>query len=256
MLFVAAYIPILTFHAFDEWPSVSTISLKVFQRGMVRLWESGYRTLSLSEIVDRLKRGAAFPERSFALTFDDGYRTVYDHAFPLLQKYGMSATIFPTVAASGPVDSTGRLSPQEGRSMLSWPEMREMHRAGFALGAHTLTHRNLTRLPSHLIEAEVSESKKIIEDNLGAPVAAFAYPFGRHDDRTREIVRRHFACACSDRLSLVTSGSNLHALERIDTYYLRTDRLFDVMLSRMLPWYLRTRNWPRQIRRSLVDLMP
>ena len=140
--------------------------------------------------------------------------------------------------------------------MLSWTEMREMQRAGMAFGAHTLTHRNLTRLPSNQVEAEVGDSKKIIEDNIGIPIAAFSYPFGRHDKRTREIVKRHFAYACSDRLSLVTSGSNLYTLERIDTYYLRTDKLFDLTLSRLLPWYLRARNLPRQIRRSVMDLMP
>jgi hypothetical protein len=91
----------------------------------------------------------------------------------------------------------------------------------------------------------------MIEDNLGTAVTCFSYPFGRHDSRCREIVRRHFACACSDRLSLVRRNSDLYTLERIDAYYLRTERLFNVMLTQLFPWYLHARNFPRQVRRSV-----
>ena len=135
--------------------------------------------------------------------------------------------------------------------MLSWPEIREMQRWGVTFGAHTLTHPDLTRASVDRIEAEVCTSKAILEDALGAPVTCFAYPFGRYDARSRTMVRQHFACACSDQLGLLTAGSDPYTLERLDAYYLRTDRLFALMGTRLFPWYVWARNIPRQLRRTL-----
>lgn len=242
--------PILTFHAIDDRPSVISISPQVFRRGIARLHANGYRTLSLLESVDCLRRGAPFPDRSLVITFDDGYQTVYEEAFPVLQRYGMSATAFLTVGEKGTATPAGRLPSLSGRSMLSWHEIREMQRWGIAFGAHTLTHPDLTRLPADRLEAEVCGSKTVIEDALGVSVASFAYPYGRYDPRSRELVRQHFTCACSDRLGLVTLRSDVYALERVETNYFRTDRLFGVIGTRWLPWYILARSIPRRIRRA------
>jgi hypothetical protein len=86
---------------------------------------------------------------------------------------------------------------------------------------------------------------------LGTPVECFAYPYGRYDNRSREIVRQHFACACSDKLGLITPDSDPYALERVDAAYLRTDRLFDMMLTRLFPWYVWARSIPSRIRLAI-----
>lgn len=247
---MSAFLPLLTFHTLHPEPSVNAVPPEVFARGMQRLHSNGYRTLSLLDAVDRVRRHLAFPARSFVLTFDDGYQTVYDEAFPVLQSYGMSATVFLTVGNKGRGSAAGRLPSQEGRSMLSWQEIREMQRAGITFGAHTCTHPDLTRLPGHRVEAEVGDSKAIIEDALGAPVSCFAYPYGRYDQRVAEVVRPHFLCACSDRLGLITQRSDPYALERVDAYYLRSHRLFDLMLTSLFPWYVRMRSMPRRLRRA------
>ena len=248
---MAAFLPILTFHALDDRPSVISFSPRAFQRGMARLYESGYRTVTLLEAVDCLRRGMPFPERSFVITFDDGYYSVYTEAFPVLQRYGMSATVFLTAGEKATAKPASRLPSLNGRSMLAWHEMREMQHWGITFGAHTLTHPDLTRLPSDQIETEICDSKAIIEDALGAPVTCFAYPYGRYDQRSREIVRLHFACACSDKLGLITASSDPYALERVDTYYLRRDRSFDLMLTRVFPCYIRACSIPRRIRRAV-----
>src|SRR3990172_6758680 len=199
---MASSIPVLTFHALDYSTEVTSFSPQMFQRGMVKLHDSGYQTQSLLKAVDCLRQGKPFPERSFVITFDDGYQTVFDEAFPVLQRYEMSATVFLTVGHNRiPMPSDG-LPSLEGRSMLSWEEIREMQRSGIDFGSHTLTHPDLSRLPFERIEAEICNSKAIIEDALSAPASCFAYPYGRYDHRSREIVQQHFACACSDKLGL------------------------------------------------------
>jgi peptidoglycan/xylan/chitin deacetylase (PgdA/CDA1 family) len=247
---MAASFPILTFHAIDNRPSVISFPPRVFERGIALLRDRGHRTLGLLELADRIRRGASFPERFFVITFDDGYRSVYEQAFPVLQRYGMTATVFLTVGNT----KKKRLPTMEGRSMLSWHEIKEMHRSGIAFGVHTLTHPDLTRLPAERLETEVVGGKRVIEDALGSKVDTFAYPFGRYDKRCRELVSRHFLCACSDRLGLLRRNTDLYAMERVDAYYLRSERLFQAMLTSLFPLYVKARSIPRLIRRALQSI--
>lgn len=246
---MAASLPILNFHTLDDRSSNVSFSPKVFRRGMARLHEKGYRTINLLEAINFLHQGIPFPERSLVITFDDGYQPVYDEAFPILQQYNMSATVFLTVGKRGTTMAAGLLPSLKGRSMLSWHNIREMHQWGITFGAHTLTHPDLTRLPLDQTVSEICDSKSMIEDALSASVTCFAYPYGRHNDRIREIVRQHFDCACSDKFGLVTARSDLHSLERIDACYFRTDQLFGVILTRWFPSYIRARNIPLSVRR-------
>jgi peptidoglycan/xylan/chitin deacetylase (PgdA/CDA1 family) len=245
----------LTFHALDRRQSVISFSPDLFQRGIARLYESGYRTLSLLDAVVHLRQGQSFPPRTLVLTFDDGYQSVYDEAFPVLARYGLSATIFLCAGEGTTATSTARLPSLSGRSMLAWREIREMHRWGIDFGAHTVTHPDLTRLPGARVRAEMRDSQALIEDALGVGVECFAYPYGRHDRQSREIARGLFACACSDTLGLVDHGTDLYALKRVDSYYLRTDRLFGLIGSGWFPWYIWARGIPRTMKR-LADLRP
>jgi peptidoglycan/xylan/chitin deacetylase (PgdA/CDA1 family) len=245
---VSMSLPILTFHSLDDLGSVISFPPRVFRYGLARLHEEGYRTISLFEAVEYLRQGKPFPIRSFTITFDDGYQVVYDEAFPLLQRYNMSATVFLTVGERKTEKPTGRLPSLQGRSMLSWLEMQEMQRCGISFGAHALTHVDLTCLPSHQAEAQVCHSKAIIEEILGIPISCFAYPYGRYNDTLRELVQRHFTCACSDKLGLVHSHSNPFILERVEMYYFRTPQLFSMILTKFLPWYLFVRKVPRSVK--------
>jgi len=248
---MAASLPILTFHALDDQPSVISFPVELFRRAMAQLHERGFRTLDLLEAVDCLRPEMTFPERSLVVTFDDGYQSVYEEAFPILKLYQMCATVFLTVGEDTTSEPASRLPSLQGRSMLSWREIREMHSAGIAFGAHTLTHADLTRMPEGQVEAEIRKPVAMIEQALGAPVASFAYPYGRFDQRSLAVVRQQFVCACSDKMGLVSPNSDPHALERVDAYYLRSDRLFDLMATRLFPLYISARSIPRRIRRSL-----
>ena len=136
--------------------------------------------------------------------------------------------------------------------MLSWRSIREMHSYGIVFGAHTMTHPDLTQLPLDKVEQEILASKEIIEDALGMLVSTFAYPYGRYNDLVREVVKRNFTCACSDKLGLTRMGSDPYTIERVDSYYLRTDKLFSLTMTRLFPWYIRARSIPRYIRRASI----
>jgi peptidoglycan/xylan/chitin deacetylase (PgdA/CDA1 family) len=257
-------LPILMGHDISDRHSVGALSPAVFQTGLAQLQAAGFHTVSLEDVAERLHASAGtqspqadsngarpLPVNAFAVTFDDGFESVYTRGFPLLQQHGFSATVFLTVGDGTATTSQARLPSSPEGKMLTWGQIREMQRHGIAFGAHTLTHPNLTRIPPDRAEAEIRISQAIIADSLGVPVAVFAYPFGYYDDRTRDIVRQYFTCACSVRLGLVSTASDPYALERIDTHYLRTERLFALMLSPRFSWYVRARAVPRRIRRAL-----
>lgn len=245
-------LPILTFHAIEDTPSIISFAPRVFLNGLAQLHEHGYQALDLLDAMQRLSLGDPVPAHAVVLTFDDGYKSVYDEAFPILQRYGMSATIFLTVGTDRASTSSRRLPTLCGRPMLSWGEIREMARSGIRFGAHTLTHPDLTKSTPEQIEAEIAESKAIIEDALGMAVPCFAYPFGRYNRHIEDMVRQHFACACTDMLGLLGARSNPFAIDRIDAYFLRTDRLFQQLLSAMFPWYVLGRRTLRRVRRAVA----
>lgn len=244
---MAVSIPILLFHTLEEKRSVISFSPGLFQRGMQRLYRKGYRTLTLCQAAAYIHRGHPFPERSLVLTFDDGFQTIYEEAFPILEQLGMAATVFLTVGRSGPLRATDRLPSHEGRPMLNWAQIREMQSCGISFGAHTLTHPDLTRLHPNRAEVEIRDSKAIIEDVLGHRVDCFAYPYGRYNLRVHDIARQHFSYACAVELKLISMQSDLYALERVDAFYLQPDPFFSLITSRLFPWYIRLRNIARRI---------
>lgn len=219
---------------------------------MEKLYRNGYRTVGLTDAVENLHSEGSPPEKTFVLTFDDGYRSVFSQAFPVMKRYGMSATVFLTVGGE-PAEPRpgGRMPTLNGSEMLSWAEVTEMRDAGIRFGAHTLTHPDLTRLGTESVEYEIVRSKEIIESVLGEPVRSFAYPYGRYDERSMGIASRFFDCACSDDLGLLTPHSKRYALGRVDSFYLRNERLAGLMLSDLFPYYIKLRNVPRNIRRRL-----
>jgi peptidoglycan/xylan/chitin deacetylase (PgdA/CDA1 family) len=244
------HLAILTFHGFGTPASTISFPPAVLRSGLARLTREGYRSVDLLEAVQILRSGEPLPPRALVLTIDDGYESTYREAFPALQEHGMTATVFVTTGRRASRNPSDRLPPIEGQAMVSWRELGEMVGAGFTVGAHTLTHPDLTRLGESEAEAEIVGAKAILEDRLGVSVRSFAYPRGRYDQQAREIAARHYSCACSDRLGLVTRTSDHYALERVEMYYFSRRPIFDLLTTPLLPAYLRFRALPRRARRA------
>jgi peptidoglycan/xylan/chitin deacetylase (PgdA/CDA1 family) len=245
----ARRLPVLTFHAIDSAAAPFALTPGMFQYGIRQLHEHGYTTIDVLDVAARLRTGQPFGATTVAITFDDGYESVYTEAFPVLRAHGMTATVFVTTGDRASAARNGRLPRLEGREMLDWSQIREMARAGMTIGAHSMSHPDLRRLSDRDVSVEILGSKKVLEDRLGCEVSSFAYPFGLVDRRSHAVVQEHFAAGCSDRLGYVDRSSDPWALERLDTYYLRSERRFDAFFRPWFPSYVRARNVPRRLRR-------
>lgn len=243
-------LPILMFHSIDDGRSPICFPQELFKIAMARLHQNGYKALGLSNAALQLSQGSLQP-RSVVLTFDDGDQSVYERAWPVLQEYAMTATVFLLPESyTGTIDRPPR--EFEGRRLINRRQVLEMSKAGVEFGAHTLTHPDLRRLSLDQIEREVYQSKVLMHEMLGVSVSSFSYPYGGYDSRCRQIVKRHFACACTDHLALAGAKDDLHKLPRVDAYYLRHERLIEIMFASSFPWYLLARAIPRRIRRMLA----
>ncbi len=107
----------------------------------------------------------------YTVTFDDGHISHYDLALPALAKYGMHSTFFIT---TGWVESSNRVSQQQ---------IREMREAGHQIGSHTCSHPFLPDCSDVQLRHELLDSRKKLEDILGATVTAISLPYGRWDHR-------------------------------------------------------------------------
>ncbi|MEX5214718.1 MAG: polysaccharide deacetylase family protein [Nitrospiraceae bacterium] len=251
---MAYRLPILTYHSLDTTGSVISTAPMVFRQQMQWFHRHGFATISLVQAARLLTLKQPFPERTCVLTFDDGYDSVYQEAFPVLQQYGFTATVFLVTAYCGKTnDWPGHRSPIGDRALLSWPHIAEMAGHGITFGSHTNTHPDLVRISRDQAAHEVRVSKQTIEDRLGRKVETFAYPYGRYNRATVDLVRTNFSVACSTTLGKTAASADPALLPRIDMYYLSSQRLMASLPSIRMDAYLALRGVLRTVKHTLTD---
>ncbi len=179
---------VLTYHSIGAQRGVTEEN---FRQQM--FWLSNYAAvLELDSVVS----GGWTPSPSglvCAITFDDGYASVYRSAFPILQRLRLAATVYLVVDAIADVQRRSSnefdgLYPDE--DMLTWPEVKEMQAGGLQFGSHLLRHHDLTSLSPAEADHQLRASKLQIEKRLGVPCTSFCYPWGRHNQAATDAVRR------------------------------------------------------------------
>jgi peptidoglycan/xylan/chitin deacetylase (PgdA/CDA1 family) len=180
--------PILMYHqvgphrprsALNRW----RVPEEEFRWQLDALARRGYRGVALRDLLDT----PSAPERCAVLTFDDGYRGVFQHALPALLSRAFSATVFVVADKVGGANDWDAETP--GEPLLSADEIRALHTAGVEVGSHGATHCPLTRLSDADLVREVAGSKATLERLTGVPVTSFCYPYGDFDDRVVGAVR-------------------------------------------------------------------
>lgn len=188
-------IPILMYHKVNPDSASGSYGLRVipreFEKQMAYLSKSGYSAISLADLADHFEKGKPLPERPVIITFDDGYLDNYTYAYPILKKYGMTATIFVVAGTVGGINefdySAGR---QPLNKMAGWPQLKEMAAGGMTIGSHTVRHPRLTRVDAEEAWHEIAGSRRLLEARLKMPVEFFCYPYGNYSGSIAEMVRK------------------------------------------------------------------
>lgn len=174
-------VPVLCYHQLAQrCESALCVTSSLFEEQMRYLKRNGYRVISLAELADFLAYRQPLPNNAVIINLDDGYRSTYEIAYPILRKYGFTACLFIYTDFIG-----------ASTNSMTWDQLQEMKGNGFEIGSHSLSHCDLTKRwqgedEEHYngrIRKELLQSKQIIDAKLNQNTKYFAFPYGAYDHR-------------------------------------------------------------------------
>ena len=222
------------YHAVSAtWDADLSVTPERIEQQLERFIKRQYRAVRFSEAIE-----APTAPRVVAITFDDAFRSVYDIAFPMMQRLGIPGTVFVPTAWPGrdePMSWPGidhwAGGPHEPElACMTWDQIRELHDAGWEIGAHTHTHPHLTQIDDGTLADELQRSREICAERVGAPCTSLAYPYGDYDERVVEATgAAGFTCAATLKASIPEPRPL--AWPRVGIYYGDVDWRWRMKLS-------------------------
>ena len=183
-----------------------SVSPARFEEQLRYLKEAGYRSISTIDLVYHLMRGYALPAKPIIITFDDGYIDNYTAAFPLLKRYGFTATFYII---------TDFIDRGFSRYM-TWEQIEEMAAAGMEIGSHSRDHPDLGGKPYNHLVWQILGSKQTLEAHIDGTVRAFSYPSGDYDDFVINVLESaHFWSAMTTAQDSTHTSDGTFKLTRI-----------------------------------------
>jgi peptidoglycan/xylan/chitin deacetylase (PgdA/CDA1 family) len=199
-------IPILMYHEIGDGPNALYVSEKNFRAQMHYLRSNGYKIVTMAEAHQMLV-SKQIPAKVVVITFDDGYVSVYNRAWPVLQEYGFSATVYVCSSFPGLYN------------YLTWDHIKVLHSGGVEIGSHSHTHPSLTTVSQTALAQEIAGSKQILEEKLGAKIDSFCYPCGAYNEQTPVVIKNAgYTSAVTVNFRKATSQDNSYLLPRIRVF--------------------------------------
>ena len=200
-------VSVLGYHSVSDEGAQTSVSRENFERQIKFLKNKNYYFASLGEIADYIKGSRDLPQKTVALTFDDGYQSVFDNALPVLSQHKIPATVFMVSGAEEamPTGQTSIKNFGNDLTLLNSEQILKMKEAGIKFEGHSKTHRMLDGLP-------IGEVRKEVERNN---CDYFAYPGGHSSKEAIEAVKEAgYKGAFSIRPGLVRKGDDLFYIKR------------------------------------------
>jgi peptidoglycan/xylan/chitin deacetylase (PgdA/CDA1 family) len=212
-LFAQDSLSVLVYHHVSNATPLSTsISPEVFRSHLQFMKDNGITVIDLEVAVLKLQKGMDLPEKAVAITFDDGYESIYSNAWPVLKEFSAPFSIF---ISTDPINTS-----QKG--YVTWDQIREMHSQGVNIGNHTSDHIYLTQklqnesTPNWRIRVQKSIQKGHFDltQKLGIEPRLFAYPYGEFNQELKNMVNNFDYIAVGQHSGAIGSHSDWLALPR------------------------------------------
>lgn len=241
---------ILTWHSLDRSGSPISVAPEEFRRQVEWLAAAGVRIVTVERLLELDDRTNAA-----ALTFDDGFANFAEEAAPVLEEYGLPATVLVVTDRVGRDNRWGNRDAPGIPSLplLSWDDLGRLRDRGVSLGAHSRTHPHLPALDSAALEAELTLPAEEMERRLGRRPTGFAYPYGALDDAVAAAVAGCYRWACTTELRQLMPGGSVHRLPRLDAWYLHGSARKAGWGSRRFRAWLWARRQGRRLRALLAS---
>ena len=188
---VPALPPILAYHKVERRAElgVTRLSPRRFARQIERLARAGWRTLTLDDVIACARGRRTVGDHELAITFDDAYRGLREHAFPVLAAHGFTATVFVITEYTGKLNRWDVEYGGRRFANLAWRDIERACARGFTFASHTAQHARLDWLSDAAARRDLTRSREALESALGAPCRAVSYPFGIARDRECALAR-------------------------------------------------------------------
>jgi peptidoglycan/xylan/chitin deacetylase (PgdA/CDA1 family) len=161
---------------------------EAFDEQLAELKRWNYQSITLEQWIAYKEKRGVLPRRPIIITFDDGYRSTYHTAWPILRRHGFSATVFLVASLIGKTNAWDVEERQE--PLLSESEIREMQSGAITFGSHTLSHSALTRIPLEDAARELADSREMLESLLDKPVTTLCYPYAKQNRTIRGLAQK------------------------------------------------------------------
>ncbi|MCW8348066.1 polysaccharide deacetylase family protein [Vibrio sp. ZSDZ65] len=219
--------PVIMYHRFisdDSGKGVhgTYLHIDMFEKHLKLLKRMGFDSLTFEDLQDgRLIRRLEAGKRYIMITVDDGYADNLDLMLPMLEKYGFKAVVYVVTGETfnrwdvenpnNPEKSVPLMNTQQVKLLAASPHIE--------IGGHTLTHPKLDTLSDDAQRAEILENKQTLEALLGKPLTSFAYPFGEHNQASKNIAKE-----VGYQYAVATNSGSLRFHE--DPYQIRRIAIF------------------------------
>ncbi len=211
-------IPIFMYHMItDDTPKNPNseylyVSPENFDMQLKKMHDSGYKTITFDELSKSIEKDFKLPDKSFIITFDDGYLNNYTEAFPILKKYDYTAYIGITSKVIGDPDIYEL-------EYFNYDQAKEMLESGvIKFTNHTYSHKDLSKLSEEEILFQITKSREDIYNNLGVYTDVLTLPFGYTSQRVQKIIKDEgykVSMRTTGKIKPVKTKEDLLALYRI-----------------------------------------
>ncbi len=184
-------VPVLMYHriggANNDWEARYAISPDNFKAQMHALAKKGLQAVTVDALMNWLENGVKLPDQAFLITFDDGFRGVYDYAMSVLEDLNWPFTVFLVSDLIGAHDEWTRALNPSGITypLLNLDEIKNMQQQGVSFQSHTRNHPSLPTLDDETLLEQLKGSRLFLTKLLGHEVEYIAYPFGHLDERVK-----------------------------------------------------------------------